>query len=226
MYGTWTDWLACMVVYFCMTCFGISMTYHRLLSHKAWQAPNWFRRFGILCGVLSAVGTPLSFVSQHRDHHRYLDKPEDAYSRTNNPWWYVQWFTMLEPISLKSAPDLIKDSFCIHMHRYFIHYHLLYATLLFFIDPWLIVVLYLAPVALVWNAANMLNSVSHQPSPGIGYRNHGQNDSSVCIPLVGYITFGEGWHSNHHADARNPNFGQNWWEVDIGYEIIRLLRLK
>lgn len=225
--GTWLQWLGCLVAYTLYMGIGMSITYHRLLSHRAFECPLWFERFGTLCGVIGALGSPITFVSQHREHHRYLDKPRDAYSLVNNPWWFVQWFTMLKQVSLKRAPELLRDPFCLFTHKHFFTIHIAYAFLLLLIDPFAVVYFYLAPVALTWNAANALNSIAHQP-PGIniGYRHKGQTNSSVCVPFLGVVCFGEGWHSNHHYDVKNPKVGKAWWEIDIGYWIIKLVRTR
>lgn len=223
--GTWWQWIGCLFAYTLFMGVGMSVTYHRLLSHRSFKCPKWFERFGTLCGVIGAVGSPITFVSQHREHHRYLDQPRDAYSLKNNPWWFVQWFTMLRQVSLKRAPDLLRDPFCVFTHKHFFKIHAVYALLVFLIDPFAIVYLYLAPVALTWNVANSLNSTCHQlPGVNIGYRNPGQKNSSVCVHGLGIISFGEGWHSNHHYDAQNPKVGKMWWEIDIGYSIIKLVR--
>lgn len=226
-YGTLIQWIGSLVIYSFMIGVGITSTYHRLLAHKSFQAPTWFKNFGILCGVISSVGSPITFVSQHRDHHRFLDTSKDAYSPKNKPWWYVQWFTMLEVVSLKSAPDLIRDKVCMKAHIYFFHIHLIYALICLLIDPLALIYLYLAPMAIAWNMSNSLNSICHQYKKHMfSYRHEGQKDSSVCVAPLGIITFGEAWHSNHHEDARNISFSKKWWELDLGYWIIRMVRLK
>lgn len=225
--GTSFQWLMLVLAYFLYTCFGFSMTFHRLLAHRSWVAPKWFRVVGIFFGTISGVGSALSFVSTHRDHHRYSDKPGDLYSMYNLPWWYVQWFAMLERVSLKRAIDLLKDPLCRLSHRHFFKIHLAWAAFLFVIDPMAVIYFYLAPVALFWSAANSLNTLGHWSKTNwIMYRNNNTNDKSVnCLPVAIY-SCGEGWHNNHHYSGRQKNFGQKWWEIDISYLFIRLIEKK
>lgn len=221
-YASVGQWLIFAGVYFLIVCVGFSVTYHRLLAHRCWTAPEWIRKFGIVCGVFSAVGTPISFVSQHRNHHRSTDKPNDTYSIIHNPFWYVQWFTMLTPVSLRYAPDLLRDRFCVFIHRRFFHIHITAAVILFIVDPLAVVYAYLAPMAFAWNTINALNSITHQHKLRMGYY-HNKIDSSANNLILGYLTFGEGWHSNHHNNPRNANFKKAWWEIDLGYAVIRAL---
>ena len=214
MFGSVWHWLGSAISYFLLVGVGFSVTYHRLLSHRSWDAPEWFRRIGTVFGALCAIGTPISFVSQHRHHHRYLDKPKDTYSIVNYPFWFVQWFTMLQPVSLRGAPDLLRDKFCIWIHKHFFHLHAFVILLLLLIDPFAVVYLYLVPVAIAWNTVNALNSIAHQ-------RNYKTSNSSVNKTWLGFLTFGEGWHATHHEHPRCVNFGTRWWEIDIGYYVIR-----
>lgn len=227
--GSVFEWLACAFAYFLYGCIGFTVTYHRLLSHRAFKSSKLFRAFGVLCGVMGGIGSPLTFVGQHRDHHRYTDMPKDIYSRFNNPVWYAQWFTMLEveKISLRRAADLFRDPICRFAHRNYFKIHIAYAVLLFCISPMAVVYFYLAPMAIVWNIANSINTVCHQPAGSrIGYKNFNPLESSVCVLPLGYLSFGEGWHNNHHMYGRSANFGIKWWELDIGYQVIRIVKIK
>ena len=214
VFGSMWHWLGAGISYFLLVGVGFSVTYHRLLSHRSWNAPEWFRKVGIVLGALCAIGTPITFVSQHRYHHRYLDRPKDTYSIVNHPFWFVQWFTMLLPVSLKGAPDLLRDTFCVWVHKHFMGIHILTLLSLLVIDPFAVVYLYFVPIAIAWNTVNALNSIAHR-------RDYKGSNSSLNRTWLGYVTFGEGWHATHHLQPRRVNFGSKWWELDLGYYVIR-----
>lgn len=220
-------WVMFGVAYFLYMSIGFSITFHRLLSHRAFKSPTWFKTTGVILGTIGAIGSPLSFVSTHRTHHLFSDKAKDTYSTTHLPWWYSQWFSMLEKVSLKRAKDLFNDPVCRFAHRYFIRIHIFWFLLLFIIEPMSVVYLYLAPIALMWNVVNMLNTISHWPSSNkLLYRNFNTRDRSVnCIPIA-LIAFGEGLHNNHHHNSHKKKFAYKWWEIDISYYLIMLFGRK
>jgi fatty-acid desaturase len=219
LFGSSFDWIVCLLVYFVTGCFGVTMTYHRLLSHRAWLAPKWWGVFGPLCGVWGAVGSPIAWVATHRAHHRDADGLSDPHSPIHRSWWRVQWLSMFDASSPKFAVDLLRSNFHVFLHRRYFTIHIVCGLLLFLIDPWLVVIAYLAPAAVLWNAGSLINTVGHL----WGYRNHSTKDNSHCNPILGFFIFGEGWHNNHHASPASPSFQYRWWEFDIGYFLIRLL---
>jgi fatty-acid desaturase len=218
--GQWYHWLVTIAVYFVTGCFGITMTYHRMLSHKAWEGPSWWKRFGSICGFYGVVGSPIGWVASHRAHHRDTDGPTDPHSPIQKPWWWVQWFSMLDDVNPKYAVDLLRDDFQLFIHKKYFVIHAFILVVLTLIDPMLAICAYLAPAAILWNAGSMINTVAHLR----GYRNFDTDDNSQCSLPLGYLVFGEGWHNNHHADPRSATFKSKWWEFDLGYMFIRLLR--
>jgi len=219
IYAQWYHWVAAIVVYFlCGT--SITVTYHRLLSHKAWVAPRWFEIVGTLLSTYIAVGSSIGWVATHRQHHRYTDKQGDPHSPNTRPWWCVQWFSMFEPVNIKYAVDLLRDKFHLTVHQKYFHIHAFIALFLFFVDPFAVVYVYLVPAALVWNAGSAINTVNHM----LGYRNYETKDNSTCNFVTGYLVFGEGWHNNHHAEPASEKFQRKWWEFDLGYQVIKLVR--
>jgi stearoyl-CoA desaturase (delta-9 desaturase) len=225
--GTSFQWFMFLIAYFLYACVGFSIGFHRMLAHRAFKEQAWFRPIAILFGTLSGIGSALSFVSTHRDHHRYSDRPGDAYSMYNLPGWYAQWFPMFEKVSLKRSFDLFKDPTCRFTQKHYFKVHMAWAALLFLIDPMAVIYFYLAPVAVFWSAANSLNTLSHWPNTNwLFYRNFDTKDKSVCCIPIGIYTFGEGWHNNHHHNGRAKNFKVKWWEFDISYHVIKLVEKK
>lgn len=64
-------WTVCLAVYFFTGCLGMSVTYHRGLSHRSWAMPKVFEWFGVFCATTGMTGSAISWVSIHRKHHRF-----------------------------------------------------------------------------------------------------------------------------------------------------------
>jgi fatty-acid desaturase len=222
LYGQWYHWFLTAIVYFITGCFGMTMTYHRLLSHKSWSAPRWFKIIGTLCGTYGLSGSSIAWVAVHREHHHHTDNINDPHSPRHKGFARVQWLSMFERPNPRYAMHLIRDPFHAKLHQF---YFVLHAVLLvgwYLIDPMLMLSCYLVPAAILWNAGSFINSLTHM----IGYRNHSTNDDSSNIMWLGYLMWGEGWHNNHHNSPSKPNFGEKWWEFDIAYWFITLIEKK
>jgi fatty-acid desaturase len=220
MYGQWYHWLIAGMVYV-LTGVSITITFHRLLSHKAWNAPRWWEVTGTLLCTYIGIGSSIGWIATHRQHHRFTDKVGDPHSPVVKPWWRVQWFSMFEPVNVKYAVDLLRDKFHLWLHlNYFIVHGAIMAVFLV-IDPFALVYAYFVPMALIWNAGSCINTLNHMT----GYTNHQTKDNSTCNLLTGYLVFGEGWHNNHHAAPASDNFKCKWWEFDLGYQLIKILRV-
>jgi len=222
MYGSWYHWLIGFFVYFITGCFGMTMTFHRLLSHKSWNAPKWYEYFGSLAGAYGLTGSTIGWVAVHREHHHFTDQERDPHSPEHQGFFKVQWLSMFETPSPRYAMHLIKDRFHSFIHRWYFLIHGIIAGVWLWIDPMLLVAAYLFPAMILWNAGSFINTLTHM----FGYRNYETNDNSTNIPLLGILMWGEGWHNNHHADPQNPSFKHKWWEFDIGGWFIKLLEVK
>ena len=218
LYGHWYHWMLAVLVYFITGCLGMTMTYHRLLSHKSWLAPNWFERLGTLCGTYGLTGSSIAWVAVHREHHHHTDDALDPHSPTHKGFFKVQWLSMFEKTNPRYAAHLIRDPFHLWIHQHYISIHICILTTWAIIDPMLLLSCYLVPAAILWNAGSFINTLTHM----IGYRNHNTPDYSTNIWWLGYFMWGEGWHNNHHHCPNNAKFGEKWWEVDVGYWLIYL----
>ena len=212
IYGEWYHWLIGIFVYFITGCFGMTMTFHRLLSHKSWNAPNWYHYFGSLAGTYGLTGSTIGWVAVHREHHHHTDQEKDPHSPQHHGFFKVQWLSMFETPHPKYAMHLIRNPFHAFIHKWYFVIHLAIAVIWYMIDPMLLVAAYLFPAMILWNAGSFINTLTHM----FGYRNHETTDNSTNIPLLGILMWGEGWHNNHHADPQNPSFKHKWWEFDLG----------
>lgn len=218
-----TDWLIVLTMYFVGGCLGGSVTFHRLLSHRSWNAPAWWYYVGSLCGMIFLIGSPLAWANNHLSHHRNVDTEKDPHSPKHLGWLKVQFFSMLTTeTSLRYGLRNV-NPFQVFLHKHYVLLHLLYAfTLCLVGGPKAVAVFYLVPSAVIWHMASFINTVNHTRMPG-NYRLHESKDSSYNNFFTGVFVWGEGWHNNHHAWPGKARFGSKWWELDVSHLVIRLL---
>lgn len=218
MYGTVSHWLVAILVYFFTGCIGMSVTFHRLLSHKSFESPRWFLMLGCLTGTLGLTGSVLGWVAVHRKHHMSSDLEKDPHSPHRQAWWKVQFLSMYYRPQLRLVKDLIKEPFIVFCHRQYLTIQLVYVIFLMSVfGPFALIYAYLVPAAMLWHGGSCINTLGHL----FGYRSFPTKDKSVNNPILGVLMWGEGWHNNHHAKPRRKKFGLRFWELDISYLIIR-----
>lgn len=222
--ATAAQWAITLLVYFLITFLGGTITYHRLLSHKAFKPYVWFQYLGPILGSMIGAGSTIAWVANHREHHQYADKPKDPHSPHHQAWYKVQWGSMFHKPRIKYAVDLLRSPFHLALHKYYWLLHIVYASVLFMISPMAVVYAYLAPASLAWNAASVVNVVNHYKF--FGYRNFETPDKSVNNPFTALLVGGEGYHNNHHARPTSYSFSQRWYEIDISAFIIKFFLAK
>jgi fatty-acid desaturase len=216
----------CIVIfmYFIMGCLGMSVTYHRLLTHRSFTTSKIWEYLGTFFASISFTGSSLSWTAAHRQHHVHADKQKDPHSPSYLGYIKAQWMSMFSQIDIKRSP-LIKSSFHRFMHRHYININLIYGFILFLIGGInFVLIFWLVPACIVWNAGSLINTVCHTKL--LGYRRYTTNDLSVNNPFLGVFMWGEGWHNNHHRYQNRPNIGEKFYEIDIGYYCICLIRQK
>lgn len=225
-YFSGTDWLLVLLMYFIGGCLGGSVTFHRLLSHRSWNAPAWWYYVGSLCGMIFLIGSPLAWANNHLSHHRNVDTDKDPHSPKHLGWLRVQFLSMLTTeTSLRYGLRNV-NPFQVFLHKHYVLLHLLYAFTLCLVGGlWAVAVLYLVPSAVIWHMASFINTVNHTDMPG-NYRRHESKDSSYNNFFTGVFVWGEGWHNNHHALPGQARFGSKWWELDVSHLVIRLLEVR
>ena len=175
MYGEWYHWLLGIAVYFITGCFGMTMTYHRLLSHKSWNAPKWFEYVGTFCGFYGLTGSSIGWVAIHKEHHHYTDQEKDPHSPIHHGFFKVQWLSMFEQPNPRYVVRLIRDPIHMFLHKWYFVIHIAIAVVWYLINPMLMVAAYLFPAMILWNAGSFINTLTHMT----GYRNWETKDNST-----------------------------------------------
>jgi sn-2 palmitoyl-lipid 9-desaturase len=208
---------------------GICLGYHRLLSHKSFQVPKALEYGIAILGALALQGGPIFWVGGHRQHHAYTeDIDKDPYSAKRGFWWsHMLW--ILYPrseffdyeIYQKYAPDLARQAFYRWLDRYFVLLQIPFAALLYLLGglPFVIYGVFLRLV-LLWHCTWFVNSATH----AWGYRTFESDDDARNLWWVSIVTYGEGWHNNHHTYPHVAKAGFSWWEIDTTWWSIKLLK--
>jgi len=217
-------WLTAVLMYAAIGCFGISIGYHRLLTHKSFKTTKFWEYFCALWGTLAFTGSAIGWVGMHRDHHKYSDKPGDPHSPVVRSWRMLVAAYDYAPDKWKIR-HLIFDKFHVFIHTWYFGLLLAWTAFWFSLGGIALAmyVVIIPAVISVW-VSTTSNYMNHK----WGYRNFETTDNSRNLWFNAVFTFGEGWHNNHHARPGNYDFGSGtsgkWWEFDPGARIIELIR--
>jgi len=225
---SWKILLATIVLYWMTTGLGISMGYHRLHTHRSYKVPVGLEYFFAVCGALTLEGGPISWVATHRIHHQNSDLPGDPHSPNEGAWWaHAGWLLTGTSnhnntrVMSKYAPDLAKDRFYIWLNNYHWVPTFALAFLLFAVGglPLMLWGVFFR-VVFGLHATWLVNSATHM----WGGRRFATRDNSRNNWWVALMTFGEGWHNNHHAHPTSARHGLAWYEFDPSWIQIKLLK--
>ena len=234
---TWAGFWLMLGMYFLTGCIGICLGYHRLLSHASFETYRPVRWLIAWIGGLAGEGSAIHWAANHRIHHAKSDQEGDPHSpRKGFLWSHMLWCLQgmgkieREALHRRWAPDLLKDPVLRFLDRTFLHWQIVVA-LTFCALGYSLGDMQLALSLVVWgvfvrmvivlHATWCINSVTHV----WGYKTYDNGDDSKNLWWVAVVTFGEGWHNNHHAYQKAANYGHRWWEFDTTYQVIRLMRL-
>ena len=225
---TWQRAAVALALYWLTIGLGISMGYHRLHTHRSFGAPLAFEYLLAVLGALTLEGGPISWVATHRVHHQKSDQDGDPHSPRDGGWWaHVGWIISGQANHndtrkmSKYAPDLAKHRFYVWLNTYHWVPLVLLAAALMAVGGvplmlWGVCVRVVAGLHATW----LVNSATHM----WGARRFNTRDDSRNNWWVALITFGEGWHNNHHAHPTSARHGLAWYELDLSWIQIRALK--
>jgi stearoyl-CoA desaturase (Delta-9 desaturase) len=209
---------------------GITIGYHRLLTHRSFKCHTWMRRLLTWLGCAALQDGPSKWVAIHRRHHQLADHAGDPHSPNTSFFHaHVGWTLIKDEKEGEDYKQIVPDvsgndrwmRILDRGYSYVLPW-LLSALLCYVIAGWRGVLWgAIIRTVWVWHLTWSVNSVCHWR----GLRKHETRDRSRNVWWVGILTFGEGWHNNHHARPSLALHGREWYEVDISGYIIRLLRL-
>ncbi len=215
---------------------GICLGYHRLLTHGGFSTYPWVKRVIATIGCWAGEGPPIMWISNHRLHHARSDQEGDPHSPHDGSWWsHVFWLAYTVggkdqgEYHRKWSPDMCRDKYIKALDYLFIPLNIALGVALtaigYAINGWAGAASWFVwavgvRMVFVLHATWLVNSASHM----WGYRNYETRDDSRNNWWVALVTYGEGWHNNHHAHPRMAKHGHKWWEVDVTFMTIRLMK--
>jgi stearoyl-CoA desaturase (delta-9 desaturase) len=220
---------------------GITIGFHRLLTHRSFDTYRWVKLVWMTLGALSVEGSPLVWCAVHRRHHELSDQPGDPHSPHlhGKGWWnalrglwyaHAGWlFTgyWSSPDKQRYVPDLLTDPALVAVDRLYYLWVLVSLALPTAIGGLATWSWTGALLGLVWGGLVRIfvthhitwsiNSICHV----FGSRDYDTHDDSRNNLLCGLLGLGEGWHNNHHAFPTSARHGLAWWQLDASWLIIR-----
>lgn len=233
---SWANLLAFLATWWIAGSWGIGMGYHRLLTHRGFKAPKAVEYFLTLCGTLGLQSGAINWVATHRIHHGHTETDLDPHSPRNGTYWsHMGWIfrgtaqNQTEATQFRYAPDLMRDPVHRFMSKYYWVTPIIVAAILFTIGTVLTggifggisMVLWGSFLRQVvgWHSTWLVNSATHL----WGSRRFETRDDSRNNGLIAALTFGEGWHNNHHAHPRSAKHGLTWYEFDVNWVQLKLM---
>lgn len=240
----------CFLLY-CLGGASVSVTYHRILTHRTATLQPFFRKM-LLVFALPA-GTPVQWVGSHRQHHRFTDRPGDPHSPLVDGFWYAHcgwyiqsrntlrcvlyalsgvfrmyfdgyWRPRTNQEHNDKAPDVQQDAFCSWLSRKWV-----YAWIMWLYATVLLGVAYLffgmAGILATWFTVALVYNLGDSVNScthQMAPPGAGHHRAGNNTFLA-YLTFGEGWHARHHDRADQADLGETDGGTDFGYRIMRIL---
>lgn len=204
---------------------GITLGFHRMVSHRSFQTPRWLEYFLVFCGTLACQGGPIDWTGLHRQHHLYSDQPNDPHDSNKGFWWsHFAWMIYKVPARAdipKFTKDIADDPFYQFCQNFMIPIQFVLLGVLYLLGglPFVVWGVFVRLVV-VLHSTWCVNSATHR----FGYQTYESGDYSKNCWWVALLTYGEGWHNNHHTFQYSARHGFQWWEIDLTWMTIQFLQ--
>ena len=225
---SWTNLLVALVLHWMAVGFGISLGYHRLHTHRGYKTSKAFEYFLAVCGTLTLEGGPIFWVATHRVHHQHSDHEGDPHTPHDGGFWaHMGWILFGDThhnntalmsrstrrisaltrstagsTAITTSPSRCSASSCSPIGGW----------------PMVLWGIFLR-VVVGLHGTWLVNSATHM----WGTRRFATRDDSRNSWWVALLTFGEGWHNNHHAHPVSARHGLAWYEFDISWITLKAL---
>ncbi len=238
----WVGWspvaVGVAVALYAIRMLAITGFYHRYFSHKAFKTSRATQFFFAVLGASAVQRGPLWWAAHHRHHHAHSDGPEDAHSPVRRGFWHshVAWF--MNRKNYRTRTELVRDLNRYPELRFLDRYDMLVPTILAVLllltgmlleryapglgtDGWQMLVWgFVISTVVLYHATFTVNSLAHR----FGRRRYATRDDSRNNLWLALLTFGEGWHNNHHHYPGSARQGFYWWEIDLTWYFLRTLQ--
>ena len=217
----WTELSLFVGMYF-LTGMGITGGFHRLLTHRGFETPQAVRAAFLILGSMAGQGRPIDWAANHLKHHAFADKEGDPHSPLEGLFHaHLGWFFTGEPADRQRyGASLMADRLILFIDRTTVVWLGLGLLIPYLIGGWTGFLWGgVVRMAFLNHATFAVNSICH----AFGSRDFDTKDESRNNWLVALLTFGEGWHNNHHAFPAMAYHGMSWRQFDATALVIRFL---
>lgn len=214
---TWTNFFTYLGLW-TLTGMGITVGFHRMLTHQSFKTWKVVEYMWAILGTLAGQRGPVLWVAHHRQHHLKSDTQLDPHDINKGFMWahmgwifnsYPKWYE--DGQSATYAPDIMKDPFLRFLDKYDWLVSTALGVALVLIGGWdLFFWGFCLRLTSLYHATWFVNSAAHK----WGYR-YFKNELATNNWWVALLTFGEGWHNNHHAFPTSARHGLRFWEFDV-----------
>jgi stearoyl-CoA desaturase (delta-9 desaturase) len=219
-YVGWLD-VSLMLVFYVLSGLGITVGFHRMLTHKSFETSPPVKAILMIMGCLALEGDPTTWASTHIQHHAHSDEEDDPHSPLEGLWHsHVGWlFGYAHNINVYGT-WLKRDKTVVWVSRYWLLWAALGLLIPTLIAGWSGFIWGgLVRIFLTHHITWSVNSICHT----FGRRDYNTRDASRNNFIVGLLAFGEGWHNNHHAFPRSAFHGLRWYQIDISGYLISVM---
>ena len=218
---SWTNLAVAVVFWWIADSVGVGIGYHRLLTHRGFKTPKWVEYILTFCGTLALQSGAINWVTTHRKHHAFTETDQDPHSPEKGLYHaHIGWIfqgegqTQSETSMMRYTPDMMRDPVQRFMNKYYWVSSILLGVALFAFGGFSMIFWAIGlRVVFGWQTTWLVNSVTHT----WGTRRFESRDTSTNNGLVAALTFGEGWHNNHHTYPRSAKHGLTWKEIDLNW---------
>lgn len=222
----------------------LSISYHRYFSHRSYQTSRAFQFFLALAGSVCMQRGALWWAANHRKHHQYSDTELDPHSPIAHGFWYAHIGWVMKKDSFITDYSRVRDFARFPELKWLNEksdlVHAVFAASLFLLGEvlraskpelqtsgfQLLIWGYLISGFAHLHTIFLVNSLTHlHGRRDYEVPNREGRDQSHNIGWLAYLTAGEGWHHNHHSFPQSARVGLRWWEFDLGWIVLKMLRL-
>ena len=229
--------IAVAIALYALRMFALTGFYHRYFAHRTFRTSRAVQFTFACVGAACVQRGPLWWAAHHRNHHRHADTSLDPHSPRQRGfiWSHMGWFLTGDAFRTdwRRIPDFARYPELRWLDRYDIAVPVALAALLYAAGsvlahvapalhtsgPQLLVWGFFVSTVVLFHATVTINSLAHR----FGTRRYRTNDDSRNNWLLALLTFGEGWHNNHHYFPGSTRQGFRWWEIDLTYYVLRLM---
>ena len=221
--GVTTRAVVLCLVLFWARIFFITGGYHRYFAHRSYKTNRAFQFVLAFGGGTAVQKGALWWAAHHRDHHRYSDGELDIHSPQRGFWWSHWGWILCDKYAATDysrIKDFAKYPELVWLNKNDIVPPIVLGVFTYLVAGWSGVVLgFFLSTVMLWHATFAINSLAHV----FGKRRYATEDTSRNSLPLALLTFGEGWHNNHHSYQASVRQGFYWWEIDVSYYIIKAL---